>query len=100
MLGTPVTLDLAREALADLVRSSARSLRLADIDQAVCAAFGISESDLKSTRRSRAVNQPRMLAMFLARKHTGAALADIGPGILVVGATLQLLQLKKLSVSG
>jgi chromosomal replication initiator protein len=78
MLGTPVTLDLAREALADLVRSSARSLRLADIDRAVCAAFGISESDLKSTRRSRAVNQPRMLAMFLARKHTGAALADIG----------------------
>ena len=78
MLGTPVTLDLAREALADLVRSSARSLRLADIDQAVCAAFGISESDLKSTRRSRAINQPRMLAMFLARKHTGAALADIG----------------------
>ncbi|MBT4158367.1 MAG: ATP-binding protein [Planctomycetaceae bacterium] len=78
MLGAPVTLDLAKEALADLVRSSARSLRLADIEQAVCAAFGISESDLKSTRRSRAVNQPRMLAMFLARKHTGAALADIG----------------------
>ena len=78
MLGAPVTLDLAREALADLVRSSARSLRLADIEQAVCAAFGISESDLKSTRRSRAVNHPRMLAMFLARKHTGAALADIG----------------------
>ena len=78
MLGAPVTLDLAREALADLVRSSARSLRLADIEQAVCAAFGISESDLKSTRRTRAVNHPRMLAMFLARKHTGAALADIG----------------------
>ena len=39
---------------------------------------GFSESDLKSTRRSRAVNHPRMLAMFLARKHTGAALADIG----------------------
>ena len=78
MLGAPVTLDLAKEALTDLVRSSARSLRLADIEQAVCAAFGISESDLKSTRRSRAANQPRMLAMFLARKHTGAALADIG----------------------
>ena len=78
MLGAPVTLDLAREALADLVRSSARSLRLADIEQAVCAAFGISESDLKSTRRTRAVNHPRMLAMFLARKHTGAALTDIG----------------------
>ena len=78
MLGAPVTLDLAREALAYLVRSSARSLRLADIEHAVCAAFGISEADLKSTRRSRAVNHPRMLAMFLARKHTGAALADIG----------------------
>jgi chromosomal replication initiator protein len=78
MLGVPVTLDLAREALADLVRSSGRSMRLADIERAVCTAFGIEPGGLQSNRRARAVSHPRMLAMFLARKHTRAALAEIG----------------------
>jgi chromosomal replication initiator protein len=78
MLGVPVTVEMAEEALADLVRSSARSVRLADVEQAICRAFGIEDGTLQSSRRSRAVSQPRMLAMFLARKHTHAALADIG----------------------
>ncbi len=78
MLGLPVSLDMAEEALADLVRSSARSVRLADIERAVCTAFGIEPGSLQSSRRARTVSQPRMLAMFLARKHTHAALADIG----------------------
>jgi chromosomal replication initiator protein len=78
MLGLPITLDLAQEALADLVRSSSRCLRLADIERAVCGAFGIEEGGLQSSRRSRAVSHPRMLAMYLARKHTRAALAEIG----------------------
>ena len=78
MLGVPVTLELARESLADLVRSSSRSLRLADVEKAVCKAFGLGANDLQNSRRSRAVNHPRMLAMFLARKHTGAALTEIG----------------------
>jgi chromosomal replication initiator protein len=78
MLGLPITLEMAVEALADLVRSSGRSVRLADVERAVCKAFGIEEGSLQSARRARTVNHPRMLAMFLARKHTHAALADIG----------------------
>ncbi len=78
MLGLPITLDLAEEALADLVRSSSRCLRLPDIERAVCGAFGIEEGGLQSSRRSRAVSHPRMLAMYLARKHTRAALSEIG----------------------
>jgi chromosomal replication initiator protein len=78
MLGVPVTAGMAEEALADLVRSSARSVRLADVERAVCAAFGIEPGSLQSSRRARTVSQPRMLAMFLARKHTHAALTDIG----------------------
>jgi chromosomal replication initiator protein len=78
MLGLPINLEMAVESLADLVRSSARSVRLADIEKAVCKAFGIEEGTLQSARRARTVNHPRMLAMFLARKHTHAALADIG----------------------
>jgi chromosomal replication initiator protein len=69
---------MAQEALADLVRSSGRSVRLADIERAVCKAFGIESGSLQSARRARSSSHPRMLAMFLARKHTQAALTEIG----------------------
>ena len=78
MLGLPISLGMAEEALVDLVRSSRRGVRLADIERAVCAAFGIESGSLQSAKRSRNVNHPRMLAMFLARKHTGSALTEIG----------------------
>ena len=78
MLGLPISLGMAAEALVALVRSSRRSVRLADIERAVCAAFGIEAGSLQSAKRSRNVNHPRMLAMFLARKHTASALTDIG----------------------
>ena len=78
MLGVPIDADMAREALSDLVRSSARSVRLADVDRAVCRAFGVEEGSLQSARRARHACHARMLAMFLARKHTHAALAEIG----------------------
>lgn len=78
MLGLPITLAMAEEALADLVRASARNVRLADIERAVCAAFGIEAGTLQSAQRGKKVNHPRMLAMFLARKHTPAPLTEIG----------------------
>jgi chromosomal replication initiator protein len=78
MLGLPISMGMAEEALADLVRSSARSVRLADVDRAVCRAFGIEDGALQSARRARHASHARMLAMFLARKHTHAALAEIG----------------------
>ena len=77
MLGVPVSLGLAEEALADLVRAGGRSVRLADIEKAVCQAFGIDRGGLQSGSRARAVNHGRMLAMYLARKHTHAALSEI-----------------------
>lgn len=78
MLGLPIDVGMAEEALTDLVRASARSVRLADVDRAVCRAFGIDEGSLQSSRRARHASHARMLAMFLARKHTHAALTEIG----------------------
>jgi len=78
MLGTPITLGLAAEALADLVRSCGRGIRLADIDRAVCTGLGLAPGSLQARSRGRAVNHPRMLAMFLARRHTSASLVEIG----------------------
>jgi chromosomal replication initiator protein len=74
----PISLDLARETLAEMVRHGARSVRLTDIEKAVCDVFGLEPRSLQSGRRGKEVSHPRMLAMWLARKHTRAALAEIG----------------------
>ncbi|HEV7222128.1 MAG TPA: chromosomal replication initiator protein DnaA [Pirellulales bacterium] len=74
----PITLALAEETLAETLRRSARSVRLADIEQAVCQVFGLEPQSLQSGRKGKQVSHPRMLAMWLARKHTRAALSEIG----------------------
>jgi len=76
--GQRITLSLAEEALAEMIRSSRRVVRLADIEKAVCRTLGIDESALQSQRTAQSVTHPRMLAMWLARKHTRNALAEIG----------------------
>jgi len=76
--GQPVSLALAKETLADMVGRGARGVRLTDIEKAVCEVFGLEPKSLQSGRRGKEVSHPRMLAMWLARKHTRAALAEIG----------------------
>lgn len=73
----PITLALAEETLGDVIRS-ARDIRLPDIEQAICNVFGLAPKTLQSEGVARRVNHPRMLAMWLARKHTRAALVEIG----------------------
>jgi chromosomal replication initiator protein len=74
----PITRELAEGTLADLLRVSRRVIRLPDIEQAVCEAFGLDSRSLQSDGKQRAVSQPRMLAMWLARKYTRSALSEIG----------------------
>ncbi len=78
ILRAPITRELAEEALTEMIRHSAPAVRLADIDRAVCAEFGLEGESLQTGCRGKSLTQPRMLAMWLARKHTRAALAEIG----------------------
>jgi chromosomal replication initiator protein len=73
-----ITRELADKALADLARHSTRAIRLADVEQAVCGVFGVEPAQLRSDRKVRSVSDPRMLAMWLARKYTRAAWSEIG----------------------
>lgn len=73
-----ITLSTARQVLADLERDCLRIVRLADVERVVCQLFGLRPKDLKSDSRVRTLAQPRMLAMFLARKHTPSAYSEIG----------------------
>jgi chromosomal replication initiator protein len=77
-MGRPVTVELAETALADIFRLARRAVRLPDIEHAVCDVFGIDAKSLQSDRKGKTVSQPRMLAMWLARKYTRAAFSEIG----------------------
>lgn len=73
-----VTYALAEDALGDVFRATARIVRLPDIETAICDVFGIDARGLQSQRKSKTLAQPRMLAMWLARKFTRAAFSEIG----------------------
>jgi chromosomal replication initiator protein len=76
--GRPIDISLAREALADLVRANQRAIRLDDVQRAVCAVLGMENAQLQSNVKAKSASHPRMLAMYLARRHTRAALSEIG----------------------
>jgi chromosomal replication initiator protein len=78
MTGKRIDLDLARTALRDTIRHTAQAVALKDIERAVCDLFQLDPEALRADSRVRSVAQPRMLAMYLARKHTGTPYSEIG----------------------
>jgi chromosomal replication initiator protein len=76
--GGPLTLALAQDTLAEMIRASAPPVGLSEIEEAVCDVFGLEPKALRTADGSRGITHPRMLAMWLARKHTRAALTEIG----------------------
>jgi chromosomal replication initiator protein len=74
----PITRDLASQVLGDLARHSTCAVKLADVQKVICEAFGVEPSQLRSDRKSRSLSEPRMLAMWLARKYTRAPWSEIG----------------------
>jgi len=74
----PITREMAERALGDLARHNTRSVRLADVQKVVCDVFGVEPAQLRSDRKGRSVSEPRMLAMWLARKYTRSAWSEIG----------------------
>lgn len=72
-----LTIPLLEDLLADLIPQRSSMMRLDDVEEAVCKVFGVDTKLLRSQSKSRRASNPRMLAMWLARKHTGSALSDI-----------------------
>ena len=78
LTGKRLDLTLAKTALRDTIRHTAQSVGLREVERAVCQLFQIDADAIKSDNRARALAYPRMVAMYLARKHTGAAYSEIG----------------------
>ncbi len=76
--GAPIDIALAQRALADLTPVNYRNIKLDDVERVVQEVFGLESNALKSASRAKKCADPRAIAMWLARKHTRAALAEIG----------------------
>lgn len=76
--GAPITLDFARSCLEGYLQVGAPQVSIDSILDGVAVFFNVKGSDLKGPRRTKQVVMPRQIAMFLARKHTGMSLPEIG----------------------
>ena len=77
----PITIELARGVLKDLIRDTAREITVDRIVKAVCSHFQVSVADLRGKRRTRAIALPRQIAMYLSRDLTACSFPDIGSKI-------------------
>ena len=76
--GQPLSLELAREALKDVLAIQFRQVSVENIQKTVADYYKIKVSEMYSKKRSRNVARPRQVAMALAKELTQLSLPDIG----------------------
>lgn len=75
----PITVELANEALKDLISKDKPKIITAEyIQEVVAAYFHLKPDELKSSKRTRNIAYPRQIAMYLCRKLTDLSLPKIG----------------------
>jgi chromosomal replication initiator protein len=76
--GRVVTVDIAREALKDLLSASTGQVTVELIQKTVADYYKIKVADMYSKRRPIAIALPRQVAMYLAKELTQKSLPEIG----------------------
>jgi chromosomal replication initiator protein len=78
LVGREITLDLAQDCLADILRASDRKLTIEEIQRKVAEHYNIRLSDMIGPKRLRNIARPRQVAMYLAKQLTSRSLPEIG----------------------
>jgi len=78
LVGRQITLDMAQESLADILRASDRKVTMDEIMKKICHYYNVRMSDLLSPRRSRNIARPRQMAMYLSKNMTSRSYPEIG----------------------
>jgi chromosomal replication initiator protein len=73
-----LSLELAKEALRDILNVAARQVSVEGIQKTVAEYFKIKVADMHSKKRNRNVARPRQVAMALAKDLTHMSLPEIG----------------------
>ncbi|GAB2180954.1 chromosomal replication initiator protein DnaA [Denitratisoma sp. agr-D3] len=76
--GKPISIDVAKEALKDVIGATNRQLTLELIQKTVADYYKIKVADMYSPKRTRAIARPRQVAMWLCRELTAHSLPEIG----------------------
>lgn len=74
----PITLELVKEALRDLIASTSRIVSIENIQKTVADFYKIKVADMYSKKRTRNLARPRQIAMALAKELTNLSLPEIG----------------------
>ena len=78
LTSTPITLVMAKEVLKDILVEKNRELSIEEIQKTVASHFNVKVSDLKSSKRLKALVLPRQIAMYLSRQLTSSSYPEIG----------------------
>jgi chromosomal replication initiator protein len=73
-----VTPELAQAALNHWMRPRCGQVTLRDVERAVSRVLHLRPGLLRGREKVRSASYPRMIAMYLARKHTGLPYGEIG----------------------
>ncbi|PLX97374.1 MAG: chromosomal replication initiator protein DnaA, partial [Desulfuromonas sp.] len=78
LTSTPISIEMAKSILKDIIVESNKELTIDDIQKKVCNHFNIKISDLKSSKRIKNFVLPRQIAMYLCRQLTSCSYPEIG----------------------
>jgi chromosomal replication initiator protein len=76
--GREPTLEVAREALSDLVRVQSRAISVEGIQKTVADFYRVKVADLFSKKRTADLVKPRQIAMYFTKELTSLSLPEIG----------------------
>jgi chromosomal replication initiator protein len=76
--GRQIGLEVAKEALKDLLHAHNRQLSIEHIQKTVSDYYKIKVADMHSKKRTRVIARPRQVAMWLAKELTPMSLPAIG----------------------
>ncbi len=73
-----ITLEVARDALRDLLRIQTRAISLENIQKTVADFYRVKVPELFSKKRTADLVKPRQIAMYFAKELTSLSLPEIG----------------------
>jgi chromosomal replication initiator protein len=74
----PITLEIAKQVLKDLLPDENKPITIEIIQKTVCESLGIKMQDIKSKKRTKEISNARKLAMYITKKLTNLSLSEIG----------------------
>jgi len=78
LTGKPLTLDLAKETLRDILPADDKRVLAPEIIKSVARHYGLKVTEIKSKNNAKQIAFPRQVAMYLCKRLTELSYPDIG----------------------